>query len=270
MWELNNDLCELVLQIGTMILREFRKAEGPQLLRFKSRTDVLTDLDLRFRDLVDSAIKTHDPGIRFISEEGSSDRQGETCALVDPLDGSTYYLLQWPGMTPLMVSLIILRGGEIRAALIVDLWGSTLYTAECPRQPRLVKWTPSASGAVPEVQKPFGVHERIHCLMEATVSVFVPNHEKWSHLSALLERARFVCVPRNPLGMLSMGGRIHAILEPFPIEMWEHIGGILATLRGARIAHADGSPFVLSPKEKQTSVVAVSSSLLGEIVELLT
>ncbi len=103
---------------------------GKVLFRDKQPTaiqDALTKLDISVeRFLKDEFAKLY-PDISFVGEEDGGDRASERFWLVDPIDGTTYFVRGLPFCTT-MVALI--EKGEVIFSAIYDFVNDVMYSAE--------------------------------------------------------------------------------------------------------------------------------------------
>ena len=84
------DICVAAAEAGARVLRNLY--EGPRDVRFKGRTDLVTDADKASEETVLRVLRERAPGTRILAEEsGESGGKGELRFIVDPLDGTTNY-----------------------------------------------------------------------------------------------------------------------------------------------------------------------------------
>jgi myo-inositol-1(or 4)-monophosphatase len=92
-----------------------------------SATDMVTEMDRASEDLIVGALLGARPDDGIVAEEGSA-RDGTSGVrwVIDPLDGTTNYLYDFPGWS---VSIAAEVGGDVVAGVVLDAVHGDLYTA---------------------------------------------------------------------------------------------------------------------------------------------
>ncbi|HEV7759027.1 MAG TPA: inositol monophosphatase family protein [Acidimicrobiales bacterium] len=96
-----------------------------------SATDMVTEMDRASEDLIVSALLGARPDDGIVAEEGSA-RTGTSGVrwVIDPLDGTTNYLYDFPGWSvSIAAELDGDQGGEVIAGVVLDAVHGELYTA---------------------------------------------------------------------------------------------------------------------------------------------
>ena len=102
--------------------------DRPRELDFKSRADLVTDIDLASERLLVAALREHFPTHAILAEEGGGEAQTAGYLwLVDPLDGTTNYAHGYPVFS---VTLALLHQGELELGVVYDPLRDECFTAE--------------------------------------------------------------------------------------------------------------------------------------------
>ena len=83
------DICVAAAEAGARVLRDLR--DRPRDVRFKGRTDLVTDADKAAEEAVLRILRERAPGTKVLAEESGAQGEGDICFVVDPLDGTTNY-----------------------------------------------------------------------------------------------------------------------------------------------------------------------------------
>src|SRR3989442_1294705 len=83
------DICVVAAEAGARVLRDLR--DRPRDVRFKGRTDLVTDADKAAEEAVLRILRERAPGTKVLAEESGAQGEGDICFVVDPLDGTTNY-----------------------------------------------------------------------------------------------------------------------------------------------------------------------------------
>lgn len=121
------ETCEAAARAGA---RELLAWRGRFQQREKAPADLVTDADLASQAAVRQEIAAGFPHHLFVGEEKTSDIEigdDDHVWLVDPLDGTTNYIHGYPCYA---VSVAVVRGGELLAAVIYDPLAEEIYKAE--------------------------------------------------------------------------------------------------------------------------------------------
>src|SRR5689334_22870102 len=102
--------------------------ESPRELTFKSRVDIVTNVDLASEKLLVSALHERFPDHAILAEEGGGrDHAADYQWLVDPLDGTTNYAHGYPVFA---VTMALLHQGELQLGIVYDPLRDECFTAE--------------------------------------------------------------------------------------------------------------------------------------------
>lgn len=136
----HSDLLAVATQAATAAARFIREAERPDVGRWdrKARNDFVTDVDREAERLIGETVLEGVPGSRLLAEEAAGEAGGAEAAegaggaggavtwVVDPLDGTTNFLHDYPMYA---VSIAAVRDGAPVAAVVVDVVRELVYRA---------------------------------------------------------------------------------------------------------------------------------------------
>lgn len=109
---------------GALLRAEFRRDRH---LDFKSRAEIVTDMDLASERLIIECIAARFPEHHIISEEGGGDtRSSRWVWLVDPLDGTNNYAHGQPFFA---VSIALLKDDALQLGVVFDPIHDECFTA---------------------------------------------------------------------------------------------------------------------------------------------
>jgi len=116
---------ELARRAGALL----RDAAGrPREVHFKSRADLVTDVDLASEQMLVAALREQYPDHAILAEEGSGhDARTRWTWLVDPLDGTTNYAHGYPVFS---VTLALLDRGELELGVVYDPLRDECFSAQ--------------------------------------------------------------------------------------------------------------------------------------------
>ena len=117
--------CELALKAGAFL----REAAGRhRSVEFKSAVDLVTEVDRGAQALIVDAIRKAFPDDPIVAEEdGLGSGRGDSCWVIDPLDGTTNFV---HGLPHFSVSIGYLEGGRASSAAVYDPCRDELFHAE--------------------------------------------------------------------------------------------------------------------------------------------
>ncbi|MDD5557111.1 MAG: inositol monophosphatase family protein [bacterium] len=109
---------------GAIIARDFG---SPTAVRFKGRTNPVTETDLRAEETILSAIRARHPSHDILTEEAQQAAKGSPYLwIVDPMDGTTNFTHGYPFVC---VSVALYREGEPLAGVVYDPLRDELFLA---------------------------------------------------------------------------------------------------------------------------------------------
>lgn len=125
----NKDLqiaINVAYEAGVILKKNFGKLAAIKT-KTDSAADVVTKLDIEIEELIATRLTKHDPTIGFKGEEFGMRRESERFWLVDPIDGTGFFIRGIPYCST-MIALI--EKGEVIASVIYDFINDELYAAE--------------------------------------------------------------------------------------------------------------------------------------------
>ena len=232
------------------VCTEAAHAGGQELLawrnrfarREKSPKDLVTDADLASEKAITEVIKQHFPDHAILGEEsaGGSEQKEDLlsqpfCWVVDPLDGTTNYVHDFPYYG---VSIAVTRHGALTAGVVLDPVRQEIFQAA------------AGSGATLNGKKLYT--SKVTCNEEALAAVsFPPNLRPDAPDVASFLRVAPACQAVRRIGSAALNlayvacGRLDAHWAHF-IYPWDAAAGILLVQEAGGTATApDGSPFDL-------------------------
>ncbi|GAC1359026.1 MAG: inositol monophosphatase family protein [Herpetosiphon sp.] len=100
---------------------------GERQLEYKSRADLVTDVDVASEQFLTTSLRHHFPDHAIVAEEAGGIRQGDWTWLIDPLDGTTNFSHGYPVCA---VSLALLHRDEVMLGVVYDPFRDECFVAE--------------------------------------------------------------------------------------------------------------------------------------------
>lgn len=119
----------IALRAGNMLMKEFR-ALAPEQIRFKDKRELVTKHDIKINKFLVSKIRAAYPDHDILSEEEGLDKdnkKSEYMWVVDPLDGTTNYVMRHTFFT---TTLALLHNGEPEIGVIYAPYTRELFVAQ--------------------------------------------------------------------------------------------------------------------------------------------
>ncbi len=252
------DICVAAAEAGARVLRDLY--EGPRDVRFKGRTDLVTDADKASEETVLRILRERAPGARILAEESGAHGGNEVCFIVDPLDGTTNYA---HGIPIFCCTVAAEENDRVVAGCTVDPMRGELFTALRGRGAELR----TARGS-----QPLRVSAAAE-LVEAVVCTGFPygDRDKLPQMIAAFgkftERAR----GSRRLGSAAIdlawvaAGRLDGFWE-MGLRPWDVAAGqLLVEEAGGRVTRFDGSSHQLAGGE----IVSAPPALHAKMLEVL-
>lgn len=124
--ELTFAVCDIARRAGAYI-REERKKFSLESVERKHAHDYVSYVDKGSEQLIVAALKELLPDAGFITEEQTAQRGLSTlCWVVDPLDGTTNFIHQYP---PYAVSIALLQGKDIMIGVVYEICADECFYA---------------------------------------------------------------------------------------------------------------------------------------------
>ncbi|MDP3971018.1 MAG: inositol monophosphatase family protein [bacterium] len=234
----------IALRAGNMLMKEFRalapeelRYKGKrQLLEFKDKREIVTKTDLKVNDFIVSKIKSRYPEHSILSEEegmDSDNQKSEYMWVVDPLDGTTNFVMRHTFFTTTMA---LLKNGEPILGVIYAPYTRELFVAE------------AGKGAKKnEVRMRTSNEDRLN----QSFLCFAYSHEKKSLLRAIkaYQHFEFEAQSMRHFGSSSLelafvaSGRVEGMIITPPVRIWDVAAGMLMVKEaGGMITDFKGDP----------------------------
>ena len=124
--ELTFAVCDIARRAGAYI-REERKKFSLESVERKHAHDYVSYVDKGSEQLIVAALKELLPDAGFITEEQTAQRGlSPLCWVVDPLDGTTNFIHQYP---PYAVSIALLQGKDIMIGVVYEICADECFYA---------------------------------------------------------------------------------------------------------------------------------------------
>ncbi|GAG27627.1 unnamed protein product, partial [marine sediment metagenome] len=125
MSELFHIACEAAHQAGTILKNQFGKRKE---ITYKSRIDLITDVDIKSEKAILALIKSRYPGHDIITEESNPELQGSDYRwIIDPLDGTVNYAHDYPFIA---VSIALEIRGATEIGIVYNPVMDEFFTAQ--------------------------------------------------------------------------------------------------------------------------------------------
>ena len=252
------DICVAAAEAGARVLRDLY--EGPRDVRFKGRTDLVTDADKASEETVLRILRERAPGARILAEESGAHGGNEVCFIVDPLDGTTNYA---HGIPIFCCTVAAEENDRVVAGCTVDPMRGELFTALRGRGAELR----TARGS-----QPLRVSAAAE-LVEAVVCTGFPygDRDKLPQMIAAFGKFTELARGSRRLGSAAIdlawvaAGRLDGFWE-MGLRPWDVAAGqLLVEEAGGRVTRFDGSSHQLAGGE----VVAAPPALHAKMLEVL-
>ncbi len=244
--------------------------ENVATVEYKSRRDVVTDVDYRSEGLVIDAIRGRYPGDAILAEEsgrhaGRGIQRGKDDAapdvetrtwVIDPLDGTVNYA---NGIPFYCVSIGLVADGHPAVGVVFDPARDDLYTAALDGAAHL--------NGVP-----------VHASEKESLGDYVVSLAIIGRGGIWRERriAKQIRIGRR-MGSSALGlayvasGRFDAMIQNGGLSLWDvAAAGLIAERAGATVTDLDGGPWWAMERRSTTvSVIAAPQPHHGELLRLL-
>jgi myo-inositol-1(or 4)-monophosphatase len=255
------DVEDLARRAGAILRENFhpRPGFGPQLLvKFKSETDPVTEVDHRIEAFLLEEIQGHFPDHQIITEEsgllqGNLDRQW----FLDPLDGTVNFT---HGVPIFVVSIAYARKGKVTLGAVYDPMLGECFSAERGRgawlngEPIRVSVTQDLGRGLVGTGFPYDVRTDP-----------INNLDNYTTATMLAQAVRHMGAAARDLCYVA-AGRLDAFWE-LRLSPWDiAAGGLIAEEAGAIVSKVTGDPqYMLIPN----SILAANPHLHPRILKFL-
>ncbi len=243
--------------------------ENVGTVEYKSRRDVVTDVDYRSEKLVIGAIRDRYPGDAILAEESGSHagrrkRSGDDAQagdetrtwIIDPLDGTVNFA---NGIPFYCVSIGLVSEGHPAVGVVFDPARDDLYTATVDSVTHLNGVPVRASGK--------------ESLGDYVVSLAIIGRGGIGRERRVAKQIRIARrMGSSALGLAYVAsGRFDAMIQNGGLSPWDvAAAGLIAERAGATVTDLEGGPWwVLERRATTVSVIAAPQPHHGELVRLL-
>jgi myo-inositol-1(or 4)-monophosphatase len=226
---------------------------------YKSKRDVVTDVDFRSEALVLEAIRRRFPGDAILAEESGSHEGAEDVDrqwVIDPLDGTVNYANAIPYYC---VSIALVVAGRPSIAVIFDPARDDLLTATA-YGPACLNGEPTNASDKDE-------------LSDWVISLAIVGR---GGITAERRVSKAVRIPRRmgsaALSLAYVGsGRFDAFVQNGGLSLWDvAAAGLIAERGGAKVTDLSGEDWWTAARRSKTvSIVAAPQHHHGELLEIL-
>lgn len=121
-----NHVLDLIIEVGKNLKPWFGKIKG-QGYKESNAADIVTSLDIETEEFLAGSLKKHYPLIGFKGEESGFKEKEDMFWLVDPIDGTGYFVRGIPGCTTMLA---LIDSKEVIFSVIYDFINNNLYYAQ--------------------------------------------------------------------------------------------------------------------------------------------
>lgn len=212
--------------------QELITRDGADIIREKSRTDYVTDVDIRVQKQIFEELKKIQPEAQFLGEEKDNQHidKEESTWILDPVDGTTNLIHDFLHST---ISLAYRRNGKILFGVVYDPYRQECFTAELGRGAFL-------NGCPIHVREKKNLDQ---CLIAMGTSPGCRKHcdENFARMRNVFEK----CQDIRRLGSAALElsyvacGRLEGFYEEY-LKIWDYAAGsLLVTEAGGRFLHSE-------------------------------
>ncbi len=255
MTEFLNPAKEIAKKAGILLLKNYKKL-GERDIFLKGHREFVTKVDIKSSKMIVDFLKIKFPKHNIVSEEQDKiDRGSDYTWIVDPLDGTTNYIMQNPIFS---VSIGLVRANEIQMGVINAPFLKEFYTVEKDGQ-ALLNDDPmhvSKEDSIKDSLIAFcSGHKKMH--KEKTIKIYKNFKLRAKSLrqlgSASLELAYVA------------GGRLEGFMMP-GIEAWDESAGVLMVQKaGGRVTDFKGNDWTLRTRD----MLATNGKMHEDIINIL-
>ena len=228
--ELTLSVCDVARQAGAFIRQERQQFHAERIER-KHAHDYVSYVDKQSEQRIVTALRQLLPQAGFITEEGSATHTDEQyCWVVDPLDGTTNFIHQFP---PYAVSIALKQGRQILLGVVYEVCADECFYA----------W--QGGGAYVNGQP---LHVSVSALSDALLCFQLPyDSEAYSLVAqSLLRQFYGRAASIRMLGSAAIAlcyvaaGRLDGYAEKY-IGLWDYMAGaLIVTEAGGKCTDYEG------------------------------
>ena len=251
--EMTLAVCQVAQRAGAYIAEERRKFQEERVER-KHAHDYVSYVDKGSERLIVEALHELLPEAGFVTEEGLAAYHDEQyCWVVDPLDGTTNFIHQFP---PYCVSIALCRGHEIQLGVVYEVTAGECYYA----------W--QGGGAWQDGRR---LHVSSHPVGDALLCLQLPyNSDAYRPvIHRLIDSFYGRAASVRMMGSAAMAlcyvaaGRLDGYVEKY-IGQWDFMAGaLIVSEAGGRVTDYDGK----ADFTQGNSVVATNGVIHQDMLE---
>ncbi len=222
----------------------------------KQASDFVTRVDRESEETIVETIRARFPGHTFLAEESLKDTDKRYRWIIDPLDGTTNYIHQYPMFS---VSIALEVGGDVVLGVVLDPLRKELFHAEKGKgaflngEPVRVSPVESRAGSLITTGFPFRNKDMIDPYLEAFKRIFLSSGDLRRAGSAALDLSHLAA------------GRCEGFFE-LGLSAWDvAAGGLMIKEAGGIITDFSGGEDYLATG----NVVAGNPSTHGRLLEVI-
>ena len=242
---------------GRLLMRSLGKLRQSQVAQ-KGASDYVTSLDRAAERVILRTIRAQFPTHAVRAEEsGRSRRTSAYEWVIDPLDGTTNYIHQFPAFA---VSIALLQEGRLVVGVIYDPWRNELFHgmrgdgARLNRQTIQVARRRQITECLIATGFPFRIRGRLNTYLKSFRKIFLHSSGIRRAGSAALDLAYTAC------------GRVDGFWE-MGLSPWDMAAGaLLIEEAGGRVTDFAGGPGYL----EHGSILAANPAIHAQLVKFLT
>lgn len=166
---------EAILSAGSFLKEMFGREQGGEVAE-KDRNDFVTEADMMSERMITETLRHAFPDIGILAEEGTETNGGQTCWIIDPLDGTTNFIHGYPMIG---VSIALMENDEVVMGLVYDPLREELFEAIrgggafCNGRSISVSGTGDLSDSLLGTGFPFRIHRHIDAYLTVFRSLFL-------------------------------------------------------------------------------------------------
>ena len=252
---IRNQFLETALLAAKSASELIHKSSQRSVKTYKSKTDLVTETDLASEELISKIIKAQFPQHSILAEEsGLNEKTSKFCWVIDPLDGTTNFVHQYPSYA---VSIALIHENKPIVGVVVEMPIMNTYwaTDESPAY---------CNGRIIKVSKS---EKLIHSLL---VTGFGYKHNSnWKINMKLFKGFTDVTQGVRRLGAAAVdlchaaSGKVDGYWE-FDLNPWDTAAGtLIAKQAGAQISRMNGDEYSIYDDQILVTNGIIHEDMLG-------
>lgn len=252
-----NPAIEITKKAGQLLLKDYHKISDRDIY-FKAHREFVTKTDLKSSKLIVDFLQKKFPKHNIISEEGVNiDKKSDFTWLIDPLDGTTNYIMQNPLFA---VSISLVRANEILLGVIYAPVLNELYIAEKDK---------------PAILNDKSLHVSKKDAIKDSMLLFCSGHKRM-HKEKLIEIYKTFKLRAKALRQLGSAsielayvasGRVEGLMLP-GVPAWDITAGVLLVQQaGGKITDFKGNPWTTRTRDILATNSQIHEDMVGAMKE---